>query len=124
MQSLFPNEARMKIETLLQQLQQDPTAIQFSDTMAAIDAHYHFTPTAFRNGELMNSAGQNSGSCKLFFFAHLQQLSPQQTLECFGEYYRNDVLEKPDADDHQNIRNFMRTGWPGIMFGGDALRLR
>lgn len=114
----------MKIETFLQQLQQDPSSIQFSDTMAVIDANYHFTPIVFRNGDLVNAAGQNSGSCKLFSFARIQELSVEQTLQCFGEYYRKDVLENPNADDHKNIRRFMQIGWPGIAFEGSALSSR
>ncbi|MGV2481618.1 UNVERIFIED_CONTAM: HopJ type III effector protein, partial [Salmonella enterica subsp. enterica serovar Weltevreden] len=28
----------------------------------------------------------------------------------------------PDATDHQNIRHFMRSGWAGIAFEGEALK--
>ncbi|MFX3889306.1 HopJ type III effector protein, partial [Streptococcus suis] len=30
-------------------------------------------------------------------------------------------LENPDNDDHQNIRNFIRFGWAGVKFSGQAL---
>lgn len=113
----------MKIDTFLQQLEQAPDSISFNDTIAVIEAHYHFTPIAFRNGELKNMAGENSGSCKIFSFARLLQLSPTQTLQCFGSYYREDVLKNPNANDHQNIRQFIRSGWPGIHFEGHALSL-
>jgi hypothetical protein len=89
--------------------------------MATIEAAYEFTATSFRNGELYNAAGQNSGSCKLFAFAQLQQLSEAQTLACFGNYYRQDVLANPDGVDHQNIRNFIRSGWAGIKFDAQPL---
>ncbi|MFT4047340.1 MAG: HopJ type III effector protein [Solimonas sp.] len=46
-------------------------------------------------------------------FAKLQGLSEAETLACFGRFYREDVLKNPDGTDHQNIRNFMRTGWRG-----------
>lgn len=98
-----------------------PDSITFNTTIEAIDAHYDFTPTAFRNGVLINEAGQNNGSCKIFSFAKLQQLTAQQTLHCFGTYYRDDVLKHPQNNDHQNIRNFIRSGWEGIVFQGDAL---
>lgn len=111
----------MQIQDFLQQLNSQPESIHFNDTMAVIDAHYHFTPTAFRNGEQYNEAGQNSGSCKLFAFAQLQQLSENQTLACFGDYYRIDVLQHPNNTDHQNIRNFISKGWSGIAFEGQAL---
>jgi hypothetical protein len=102
-------------------LETAPDSISFNDTIAVIDAHYDFAPSAFRNGELQNEAGQNNGSCKVFSFARLHQLAPQQTLHCFGSYYRNDVLKHPQGSDHQNIRNFIKTGWDGIVFEGNAL---
>jgi hypothetical protein len=49
-------------------------------------------------------------------------LTKEQTLPLFGEFYRDDVLKKPHGTDHQNIRNFMKFGWEGITFDGDALR--
>lgn len=114
----------MTLEAFLQKLANTPEGVQFSDTMTAIESVYVFTPTAFKNGELLNQAGQNSGSCKLFSFARLQGFSPQKTLACFGDYYRKDVLGNPQGADHQNIRNFMKTGWAGIEFEGEALKLR
>ncbi len=111
----------MKLNAFLQRLAEAPGTITFNDTIAAIDALYNFTPTAFRNGGLFSEAGQNNGSCKIFSFAQLHKLSPQQTLHCFGDYYRKDVLGSPEGTDHQNIRNFMRAGWAGIAFEGRAL---
>jgi len=108
----------------LQTLETASDSISFNDTIAVIDAHYDFTPSAFRNGEMQNEAGQNNGSCKVFFFARLHRLTPQQTLHCFGSYYRDDVLKHPQGSDHQNIRNFMKTGWGGIVFEGNALTLK
>ena len=112
----------MNLNTFLQQLTSAPDSIAFSDTMAVIEANYEFTPAAFKNGELVNEQGQNSGSCKLFAFAQLQGFSPQQTLACFGAYYRDDVLQHPAGTDHQNIRNFMKTGWSGIKFSASPLK--
>lgn len=114
----------MTIHTFIEKLNTTPELIQFSDTMAVIESHYDFTPTAFKNGQLTNEAGQNSGSCKLFSFAQLHNLSVAQTLACFGDYYRIDVLQHPDAKDHQNIRNFMQYGWEGIVFDASALHLK
>jgi hypothetical protein len=111
----------MELNIFLQHLNDTPDSIAFSDTIALIDALYDFTPTAFTNGTLRSEAGQNNGSCKIFSFAKLQQLAPQQTLHCFGDYYRKDVLDNPSGTDHQNIRNFMKNGWAGISFEGNAL---
>lgn len=112
----------MTLDDFLATLNSAPDTIQFSDTIAVIEAHYEFTPTAFRNGPIKNEVGQNSGSCKLLSFAKLQNLNEQQTLACFGDYYRIDVLQHPEAQDHQNIRNFMQFGWTGIHFDNQALR--
>jgi hypothetical protein len=109
------------MKQFLQTLATAPDSITFQDTIAVIDAHYDFTPAAFRNGEMHNAAGQNNGSCKVFSFARLHKLSPQQTLHCFGTYYRDDVLKHPQDSDHQNIRNFIKSGWEGIEFQGNAL---
>ena len=112
----------MDINTFLKKLNSTPDEIAFTDTMAAIEALYNFSPAAFKNGELMNEQGQNSGSCKLFAFAQVRGLSPQQTLACFGAYYRDDVLKHPEGNDHQNIRNFIKTGWTGIQFSAGPLK--
>jgi hypothetical protein len=111
----------MELKAFMQCLNDTPDRISFEDTMAVIDALYEFTPTTFQNGNQLNEAGKNNGSCKLFSFAKLHGLSQQQTLHCFGAYYRNDVLQHPNGTDHQNIRNFMQTGWDGIEFGDTAL---
>lgn len=111
----------MSIEAFIEKINSNPGSIQFADSIAIIEANYTFTPTTFQNGLLKNDAGQNSGSCKLFSFAQIHKLSEAQTLVCFGDYYRIDVLQHPDAQDHQNIRNFMQFGWSGIAFDGNAL---
>jgi len=104
----------------IQQLREALTTLQFSDTMNIIDALYDFTPSAFSNGNTHNKAGENNGSCKLFAFAKLNEFTEPQTLALFGEFYR-DVLATPEGDDHQNIRNFMKTGWAGVKFDTQAL---
>lgn len=114
----------MQLDTFLTKLKNTPEQITFAETIATVDANYEFTPTAFRNGEVQNAAGQNSGSCKIFSLAQLHDLSVEKTLHCFGDYYRVDVLQHPDATDHQNIRNFIQFGWKGITFEGAALRPR
>ncbi|ETN94761.1 HopJ type III effector protein [Zhouia amylolytica] len=111
----------MELKAFIEQLSNHPSAIEFIDTMAVIDAHYSFTPTEFKNGDILNEANQNNGSCKIFAFAQLNQLSKEATLACFGKFYTEEVLEDPEGDGHQNIRNFMKYGWDGIQFKGEAL---
>ena len=112
---------KLDIQSLLHWLDNSPESVTFDEVIAVIDQHYNFTPVQFFNGELCNEAGQNTGSCKIFSFASLHNLSDQQTLHCFGDYYRIDVLHHPGEFNHQNIRNFMRTGWSGISFAANAL---
>lgn len=111
----------MTIKDFIAKLNATPHSVDFKETMAVIEDHYNFTPTEFHNGELKNEAGQNSGSCKLFSFAQLMGLNQEQTLNCFGDYYRTDVLQHPNSTDHQNIRNFIKYGWQGIDFKSSAL---
>ena len=107
---------------LLEQLEQAPENINFKEVIAYIDENYDFTPTKFINGNTTNETNQNNGSCKVFSFAQLNNLSKEQTLSLFGEFYREDVLNNPDGTDHQNIRNFIEFGWDGISFDGEALK--
>lgn len=114
----------MNLVEFLNKIKTAPETIEFNETIAIIDANYEFTPTLFKNGNTINEAGKNSGSCKLFGFAKLHHLTPSQTLNCFGAYYRKDVLQHPDGTDHQNIRNFIFYGWEGISFEGTLLKLK
>ena len=95
--------------------------VDFKTVIQVIDSEYVFTPTQFTNGAQINEADTNNGSCKIFAFAQLNGLSEQTTLNAFGDFYTVDVLQNPDKEDHQNIRNFMKSGWEGIKFSGEAL---
>jgi len=114
----------MNLESLTVKLNENPESIEFNEVIELIESLYDFVPTRFNNGELENEEGTNNGSCKIFGFAKLHGLSEEHTLACFGHYYRDDVLMHPEADDHGNIRNFMKTGWSGISFSGEALLLK
>jgi hypothetical protein len=111
----------MTLSAFLENLKSNPIKVSFSETIAVIDANYQFAPTAFSNGNQQNKAGENNGSCKIFAFAKLHQLTELQTLACFGSYYFEDVLKNPAGTDHQNIRNFMKFGWDGIHFENEVL---
>lgn len=112
----------MNIEEFKTKLKNSPESIVFSETMEVIESNYEFTPTAFKNGDLENALGQNSGSCKLFAFAKIQGLTKEETLACFGQYYFEDVLKVPNGDGHQNIRNFIKTGFEGMSFEKEPLK--
>ncbi|MBL1275619.1 MAG: HopJ type III effector protein [Ectothiorhodospiraceae bacterium] len=115
----------MTIDELIIQIKSQPDAVEFDDVMDVIDEYFEYTPTHFTNGQghdvVMNQPGSNEGSCKIFAFATTAGLSEQQTLCCFGKYYREDVLPHPKGNDHANIRTFMRHGWHGIHFEQSAL---
>jgi len=114
----------MSLSNFLQQVKNND-AVSFDQTMAIISENYNYQATEFSNGlanqQLINAAGTNEGSCKIFAFAQINQLNQQQTLQLFGDFYRKDVLEDPSGDGHQNIRNFMQFGWEGIRFKEPAL---
>lgn len=117
-------ERAVSLSDFLLRVRTAPETIAFQDAMTVIDAAYGFTPAAFKNGAIDNPAGQNSGSCKIFAFGQLHELSQAQTLACFGDYYRIDVLQHPHGIDHGNIRNFMKFGWDGIAFEQAPLSLK
>ena len=110
----------MKIQQLLDKIINQPTQVDFNEVIDTITLHYHYSPSRFSNGHkhdlIINQAGDNQGSCKIFAFAKLNHLNEQQTLHCFGDYYRQEVLLNPEEDDHANIRHFIRHGWAGIQF--------
>ena len=100
--------------------------IDFEDTIQLINQLYNYHPSRFSNGlsqPVINQAGQNEGSCRIFAFAQLNHLSEAQTLACFGRFYQ-EVLNDPQGTSHGNIRAFMRDGWAGIQFEGKALTLK
>jgi hypothetical protein len=100
-------------------------AVSFDETMAIIADTYRYQATEFSNGlndnKIVNPAGSNEGSCKIFAFAQLNHLDQQQTLSLFGDFYALEVLNDPTGTSHQNIRNFIQYGWEGISFNQQAL---
>lgn len=94
---------------------------QFASTLAFINEWFDFTPTAFRNGNVSNSAEQNQGSCRVLAMALLLEFSTEQTLKCFGEHYR-DVLATPGVDNHHNLRRLLAEGLKDIQFEQAPLR--
>lgn len=112
----------MTLKDFKAKLKENSTSIKFVDTMQVIEDNYNFTKTSFTNGEIKNKAGENSGSCKLFAFAIHQKLTKEEALRCFGEHYQN-VLEDENGTSHQNIRNFMKTGFEGLVFEDEPLQI-
>lgn len=112
------------IDNFLDKVKQNQKLITFQETIGAIDSNYNFTPTSFKNGNQFNNANENNGSCKIFAFAKINNLEKEKTLSLFGSYYFDDVLKNPDGIDHQNIRNFIVSGWDGISFDGEALKTK
>ena len=52
----------MTLIKLLSEINTAPELIEFDTVISVIDSEYEFTPTEFANGELINQAGENSGS--------------------------------------------------------------
>ncbi|WP_087820440.1 HopJ type III effector protein [Photobacterium aquimaris] len=119
---------RSILDSFIEQIKQTPTTIEFDAVMAIINHYYDYQPTGFTNGLsdniITNQAATNEGSCKIFAFSHLHQLSQAETLACFGRYYREDVLKHPQHTDHQNIRQFILSGSKGITFEHFPLTLK
>lgn len=114
--------------SLREQLDTAPETVQFDQVQQIIAAHFIYTPSAFDNGIgsdcVHNAAGTNEGSCRLFAFARAQGFDQQQTLHCFGHFYRDHVLGNSSGSDHANIRTFIRHGWAGIHFHAEPLQAK
>ncbi|MBW7472795.1 HopJ type III effector protein [Marinobacter sp. M216] len=95
----------------------------FDDTLALIDRHFEYQPTGFHNGPLHNPAGENAGSCRVFALGRYCTLPEAETLQLFAQHYQQ-VMGDPVGDSHGNIRQFISTGWSGIRFEDEPLRLR
>ncbi|WP_104384078.1 HopJ type III effector protein [Sphingobacterium sp. HMA12] len=108
----------MKTEELLAKSKDNQ--LQFQDVLDHIAENYHYSPAAFHNGNLKNTATENQGSAKVLYFAKYQDLSVADTLFLFAEHYQN-VLDNPTGEGHQNIRQFMANGWNGVVFDADVL---
>ncbi|MGD9983119.1 MAG: HopJ type III effector protein [Porticoccaceae bacterium] len=117
----------MSPEALIERLRNAPDSLSFAEVLAVIDAHYHYTPTAFVNGPgedcVHNPAGVNEGSCRVLAFARRHRLTEAETLALFAEHHRK-VLADPAGSDHANIRAFRRQGWAGVRFDGEPLAVR
>ncbi|VVH56652.1 Type III effector HopPmaJ [uncultured Gammaproteobacteria bacterium] len=94
--------------------------MNFNDLIKLINENYNYTPASFINGDLQNTATENQGSAKLFCFGVIHQLTKLEVLHCFGEHYQG-VLNDPQGDSHQNIRNFIIYGWEGLKFDSPVL---
>merc|ERR1712127_841363 len=89
--------------------------IMFEEVMDMINEDYETGLIEFKNGDLLNAFGENEGSANVLSYGALSDFDKETTLKLWGQYYR-DVLATPDGTDHQNIRNFMKTGWEGVPF--------
>lgn len=115
----------MKMKEEIQKLLVDLKSkkANFKSVISFIETYYECFPTAFKNGQVTNAAEENQGSAKVLSFGQLNNLSKEDTLLLFGEHY-DAVMNNPEGQDHQNIRQFQQQGWDGVSFQGEALRLK
>jgi len=65
----------LTISELISRLNAKDESVDFSDVMQVVSQHYNYKESHFTNGELTNQAGTNEGSCKIFAFAKIHNLS-------------------------------------------------
>ena len=98
--------------------------MNFIDFIQMIQEDYEFSNIAFENNGLFNSKEENQGSAKVFCFGLMHSLSKAETIKCFGEHYQS-VLDSPESNSsHLNIRNFMNTGWEGLLIDQSTLKVK
>ena len=113
------NDFEKALADLLAAIEKD--AHQFSSTLDFINQWFEFTPCAFSNGAVSNTAEQNQGSCRVLAMALMQGFATEQALKCFGEHYR-DVLATPGMSNHLNLRRLQVEGLVDIQFDQQPLR--
>jgi len=97
--------------------------LPFKEIVGYIDENFYYTPSDFKNGDVINAANENQGSAKVLYFAKMLKLSVEDTLKLFAEHYVA-VIGAKDGSSHQNIRSFMKNGWEGVEFEKEVLRIK
>lgn len=95
----------------------------FAQMLDFIDRHYCYTPSAFSNNGVINSANTNQGSGKILALALLEGFSKEEALLAYGEHYRH-VLTTPEHTDHANIRALLKGQLALVVFEQVALAKR
>jgi len=62
--------------------------ITFEEVIELIDENYETGLLEFKNGDIVNAAGENEGSAKVLSYAALSDLDKETTLKLWGQYYR------------------------------------
>lgn len=111
----------MTVDDFIRRLGDDK--LMFADTLAFIEQHYSYQPSAFGIGPVSNAKDQNQGSCKVLGMALDLGLNDTQALQCFAEHYRA-VLDDPNGSAHANIRALMQHGLRSVHFQQAPLERR
>ena len=61
--------------------------IKFEEVIEIIDTHYEYGLIEFKNGDILNQAGENEGSAKVLSYAALSDLDKETTLKVSTDYY-------------------------------------
>jgi hypothetical protein len=84
--------------------------------MAVIEDHYNFNQQLLRTVYNTMLPEKTQDLVNYFALCGTSGTNSEGTLFALA-YYFEDVLGNPNGTDHhQNIRNFMKTGWDGIAF--------
>ena len=95
----------MSLSEFLEKLSTDANKVEFEESIRLIEELFEVIPCEFSIGNHSNAKGSNLGSLKILAFSIKYNLSTDQTLNMFGKYYREDVINNPNGNDHQNIRH-------------------
>lgn len=87
--------------------------IMLADTVKMIDNEFDYFEVPFNCGDAQNAINENATSGKIFSLALIAGLDKDTTLNLFGEVYRD---LSPSGSDHQNIREFIKSGIDGLKF--------
>lgn len=114
----------MDLSTFLDKLRTNPGSVKIDEALSTIEQAYEVTPTGFTLGGVRFEMPQSKRSCQIYAFGQLNQLTKEQTLACFGDYYHQDVQMNPAGNDHLVIRLFVAHGWEGLKLDSMPLQPR
>ena len=63
--------------------------IMFEEVIEVIDTYYEYGLIEFKNGDILNQAGENEGSAKVLSYAALSDLDKETTLKVSCTFYFN-----------------------------------
>lgn len=80
--------------------------LMFEDVIGVIDEHYEYGLIKFKNGDMVNEAGENEGSAKILSYAALSGMSKEMTVSKPLHMSLYFIL-RPDLHENKPLKPFV-----------------